>query len=65
MGRLSESPTHTADKIAFQITIANSPTIYKDVRKKAMSRALNLRGSIGRFVIRKGYFVAEHVVGFN
>ena len=38
---------------------------YKDVRKKAMSRALNLRGSIGRFVIRKGYFVAEHVVGFN
>lgn len=44
---------------------AYSPTIYKDVRKKAMSRALNLRGSIGRFVIRKGYFVAEHVVGFN
>ena len=44
---------------------AHSPTIYKDVRKKAMSRALNLRGSIGRFVIRKGYFVAEHVVGFN
>lgn len=44
---------------------AYSPTIYKDVRKKAMSRALNLRGSIGRFVIRKGYFVVEHVVGFN
>ena len=44
---------------------AYSPTIYKDVRKKAMSRALNLRGSIGRFVIRKGYSVAEHVVGFN
>lgn len=44
---------------------AYSPTIYKDVRKKAMSRALNLRGSIGRFVIRKGYFMAEHVVGFN
>ena len=44
---------------------AYSPTIYKDVREKAMSRALNLRGSIGRFVIRKGYFVAEHVVGFN
>lgn len=44
---------------------AYSPTIYKDARKKAMSRALNLRGSIGRFVIRKGYFVAEHVVGFN
>lgn len=44
---------------------AYSPTIYKDVRKKAMSRALNLRGSIGRFVIREGYFVAEHVVGFN
>jgi hypothetical protein len=44
---------------------AYSPTIYKDVRKKAMSRALNLRGSAGRFVIRKGYFLAEHVVGFN
>lgn len=44
---------------------AYSPTIYEDVRKKAMSRALNLRGSIGRFVIRKGYSVAEHVVGFN
>lgn len=44
---------------------AYSPTIYEDVRKKAMSRALNLRGSAGRFVIRKGYFLAEHVVGFN
>ena len=30
-----------------------------------MARALELRGSAGRFVIRKGYFLAEHVVGFN
>lgn len=44
---------------------AYSSTIYADVRKKAMSRALNLHGSTGRFVIRKGYFLAEHVVGFN
>ena len=44
---------------------AYSPSIYADVRKKAMSRALNLRGSAGRFIIRSGYVVAEKVVGFN
>ncbi|WP_055427900.1 glycosyltransferase family 2 protein [Bifidobacterium aesculapii] len=42
-----------------------SPSIYHDVRRKPMSRALNLRGSAGRYVIRWGYRVAERVVGFN
>ena len=58
-GELREEEGHVGGYRAY------SPTIYKDVRKKAMSRALNLHGSLGRFVIRKGYFVAEHVVGFN
>jgi len=35
------------------------------VRRKLVSRALNLRGSVGRWVIRRGYVVAEKVVGFN
>ena len=63
---LSREPENYEKKKAMWADIeAYSPTIYKDVRKKAMSRALNLHGSLGRFVIRKGYFVAEHVVGFN
>ena len=63
---LSREPENYEKKKAMWADIeAYSPTIYKDVRKKAMSRALNLRGSAGRFVIRKGYFLAEHVVGFN
>ncbi|PST45428.1 glycosyl transferase [Bifidobacterium callitrichos] len=43
----------------------HSSSIYRDVRRKPMSRALNLHGSAGRFVIRWGYRVAERVVGFN
>ena len=63
---LSRDPENYEKKKAMWADIeAYSPTIYKDVRKKAMSRALNLHGSLGRFVIRKGYFLAEHVVGFN
>ncbi|OZG69504.1 glycosyltransferase family 2 protein [Bifidobacterium eulemuris] len=42
-----------------------SPTIGRDVRRKITSRALNLPGSVGRFIIRWGYRVAERVVGFN
>lgn len=42
-----------------------SPAIGRDVRRKLVSRALNLRGSVGRWVIRRGYVVAEKVVGFN
>ncbi|MFC5221474.1 glycosyltransferase family 2 protein [Bifidobacterium leontopitheci] len=44
---------------------AASAGIGQDVRRKLVSRALNLRGSVGRWVIRRGYTVAEHVVGFN
>ena len=42
-----------------------SPTIYEDVRHKLISRALNLRGPVGRWMIRMGYRVANLVVGFN
>lgn len=42
-----------------------SPAIGRDVRRKLISRALNLRGSAGRAIIRWGYRIAEHVVGFN
>lgn len=44
---------------------AASPAIGRDVRRKVMSRALNLPGSLGRWIIRQGYRIAEHVVGFN
>ena len=63
---LSRKPENYAKKKEMWADIkAYSPSMYADVRRKAMSRALNLRGSIGRVVIRNGYFVAEHVVGFN
>lgn len=63
---LSRKPENYAKKKEMWADIkAYSPSMYADVRRKAMSRALNLRGSISRFVIRNGYFVAEHVVGFN
>ena len=42
-----------------------SPGIYHDVRRKLISRALNLRGPVGRWMIRMGYRVANLVVGFN
>lgn len=42
-----------------------SPSIYHDVRRKLISRALNLPGPVGRFAIRIGYRVANRVVGFN
>jgi hypothetical protein len=35
------------------------------VRHKLVSRAINLHGRTGRFIIRHGYNIAEHVVGFN
>ncbi len=42
-----------------------SPKIGHDVRHKVASRAINLPGSTGRFIIRCGYRVAERIVGFN
>jgi len=63
---LSRDPENYAKKKRMWAGIkAYSPSIYHDVRRKPMSRALNLHGSAGRFVIRWGYRVAERVVGFN
>lgn len=42
-----------------------SPAIGSDVRHKMISRLLNLPGSIGRFIIRCGYHIANGVIGFN
>lgn len=42
-----------------------SPSISHDVRRQLPSRAINLPGSLGRWIIRMGYRVAEHVIGFN
>ncbi|MEE8738587.1 MAG: glycosyltransferase family 2 protein [Bifidobacterium sp.] len=39
--------------------------IGSDVRRKIASRAINLHGPVGRWVIRWGYRVAERMVGFN
>ncbi|NEG54914.1 glycosyltransferase family 2 protein [Bifidobacterium platyrrhinorum] len=63
---LSRDPENYAKKKRLWADIkAYSPSIYHDVRRKPMSRALNLHGSAGRWVIRWGYRVAERVVGFN
>lgn len=63
---LSREPANYAKKTKlWQDLKAHSATIHHDVRRKAMSRALNLPGSAGRFIIRWGYRIAEHVVGFN
>lgn len=43
----------------------HSPAIARDVRRKLISRALRLRGPVGRRLIRNGYRVAEHFIGFN
>ena len=42
-----------------------SPRIGHDVRHKLISRAINLPGHTGRLIIRRGYRIAERVVGFN
>ena len=44
---------------------AASPAISHDVRKKLIARAINLPGSVGRWIIRQGYRIAEGIVGFN
>lgn len=30
-----------------------------------MSRALNLPGKTGRWIVRNGYLIAKRIVGFN
>ena len=42
-----------------------SPAIGHDVRSNLMSRAINLPGKGGRWLVRNGYTIAEKVVGFN
>lgn len=42
-----------------------SPRIGHDVRRTLASRAINLPGRGGRFIIRYGYRVADRLVGFN
>ncbi|MBW3079101.1 glycosyltransferase family 2 protein [Bifidobacterium simiiventris] len=63
---LSRDPENYEKKKRMWAAIeAHSPAIYHDVKRKAMSRALNLRGPVGRWLIRHGYVIAERVVGFN
>ncbi|WEV72533.1 glycosyltransferase family 2 protein [Bifidobacterium sp. ESL0790] len=42
-----------------------SPSIAADVRRQLPSRAINLRGPVGRTIIRMGYHIAEGAIGFN
>lgn len=42
-----------------------SPSIAADVRRQLPSRAINLRGPVGRWIIRIGYHIAEGAIGFN
>ncbi|MCO6559459.1 MAG: glycosyltransferase [Bifidobacterium sp.] len=44
---------------------AVSPSIARGVRRQLPSRAINLPGSVGRWIIRMGYHVAENIIGFN
>jgi glycosyltransferase involved in cell wall biosynthesis len=63
---LSRDPANYAKKTELWNAIdAYSPAIGKAVRSKIMSRAINLPGSAGRWAVRNGYRIAEHVVGFN
>ncbi|NEG89081.1 glycosyltransferase family 2 protein [Bifidobacterium aerophilum] len=63
---LSRDPENYEKKKRLWASIeAHSPAIYRDVRRKVMSRAINLPGSVGRWIVRHGYLIAEHVVGFN
>ncbi|KAB5607931.1 glycosyltransferase family 2 protein [Bifidobacterium jacchi] len=63
---LSRDPANCEKKQRLWAAINEySPTIYHDVRRKAMARAINLPGSPGRWIVRHGYAIAERVVGFN
>ena len=63
---LSRDPANYVKKTELWDAIdAYSPAIGKDVRAKLMSRALNLPGKPGRWIVRNGYLIAERIVGFN
>ena len=63
---LSRDPANYVKKTELWDAIdAYSPAIGKDVRSRLMSRALNLPGKTGRWIVRNGYLIAERIVGFN
>lgn len=63
---LSRKPDNYAAKDAMWDEIDKaSSAIGRDVRRKMISRLLNLPGSVGRFIIRCGYHIANDVIGFN
>ena len=63
---LSRDPANYVKKTELWDAIdAYSPAIGKDVRSQLMSRALNLPGKTGRWIVRNGYLIAERIVGFN
>lgn len=41
------------------------PVIARDVKKKLTSRAINLPGKWGRFIVRQGYTITRGIIGFN
>ena len=63
---LSRDPANYVKKTELWDAIdAYSPAIGKDVRSQLMSRALNLPGKTGRWIVRNGYLIAKRIVGFN
>ncbi|MDF7664455.1 glycosyltransferase family 2 protein [Bifidobacterium sp. ESL0763] len=63
---LSRQPRNYAVKKELWTNLERvSPSIARDVRRQLPSRAINLRGPVGRWIIRVGYHLAERVIGFN
>lgn len=63
---LSRRPTNYRIKRELWHNLSvDSPVNARSVRRQLPSRAINLPGSVGRAIIRAGYRVAEHVIGFN
>jgi hypothetical protein len=60
-----DSRNYAAKTRLWQRIDTMSPAIGHDVRHKVVSRAINLPGKTGRFIVRQGYRVAERIVGFN
>ncbi|RSX55183.1 glycosyl transferase [Bifidobacterium dolichotidis] len=63
---LSRDPeNYRVKKQLWQDISSYSPQIGRDVHRKLVSRALNLRGPAGRTCIRIGYRIANDILGFN
>ena len=56
---------YAAQRRLFADIEAHSARVGRDVRRRAMCRAINLPGKTGRALVRFGYRVAEATVGFN